>query len=191
MGEIIRKQSVSPIMLDGKAAGSEALLQNIHTFMKKSLSKQASTERTMKQNTKQLAEVAVSVEEVKQQCKEAIKSHVAKRIIREQLQQERHEKAHQLAKENVQLTTDDVFKVEKMVEQVGESKRGEVEVIVAELATKRETTQIMYQITSYIKKQLKLRSIEDIPNDFVDQHKVLIQKLTRKKLDTFMKKGSR
>lgn len=79
MGEMIRKQSVSPIMLDGKVAGSEALLQNIHTFMKKSLSKQASTERTMKQNTKQLAEITESVEEIKQQAKEEIRSYVAKK----------------------------------------------------------------------------------------------------------------
>ncbi|WP_257129849.1 hypothetical protein [Bacillus cereus] len=83
------------------------------------------------------------------------------------------------------------MKVEKMVEQIGENAREKVEKIVAEEATKRETTRVAYQITSYLKKQLKLRSIEDISNDLVDQHKVLLQKLTRKKLDTFMKKGSR
>ncbi|HEF1855783.1 TPA: hypothetical protein R9Y23_004459 [Bacillus cereus] len=185
----MRKQSVEPITLDGRAVEQSATLHSIHAYMEESLTSQAKTEKTMKEHTKKLSKINESVEEVKQQFKEATRSHVAKRIIREQLQQERYEKAHVLAKENVQLTTDDCFKVEKMVEQIGENARKKVEKIVAEEATKRETTQVMRQITSYIKRQLKLRSIEDIPNGLVDQHKVLLQGLTRKKLDTFMKKG--
>ena len=76
-----------------------------------------------------------------------------------------------------------------MVEQIGESAREKVESIVAEEAIKRETTQVMRQITSYLKKKLELRSIDDIPNGLVDQHKVLVQQITRKKLDMFQKKG--
>ncbi|EOQ04918.1 hypothetical protein [Bacillus cereus] len=186
MRELAVNKSVQPITLDGKIAENEGVLQTMQTYMKKSLSRQ---ERTMNQHTKQLSTINKSVEEVKQQYKEAIQSHVAKRIIREQLQKERYEKAHKLAQSNVQLTTEDYIKIEKMVEQVGENAREKVEVIVADEATKRETTRVMYQITSYIKKKLGLRSIEDIPNGLVDQHKTLLQGVTRKKLDSFGKKG--
>lgn len=179
MGEMIRKQSVSPIMLDGKVAGSEALLQNIHTFMKKSLSKQASTERTMKQNTKQLAEITESVEEIKQQAKEEIRSYVAKKIIRDQLQQERRNKAAEFVEGKVQLTIDSICGTADDVDKAFQKVK------------KEETTKVAKQITAYIKVKLGLKSIDDISNGLVEKHKQLLKELTWKQLDTFMKKGSR
>ncbi|EOQ10153.1 hypothetical protein [Bacillus cereus] len=186
MRELAVNKSVQPMTLDGKMAENEGVLQTMQTYMKKSLSGQ---ERTMNQHTKQLSTINESVEKVKQQYKEAIQSHMTKRTIREQLQKERYEKAHKLALSNVQLTTEDYIKIEKMVEQVGENVREKVEVIVADEATKRATTRVMYQITSYIQKKLGLRSIEDIPNGLVDQHKMLVQGVTKKKLNSVGKKG--
>ncbi|MEW4150137.1 hypothetical protein Q0N88_07645 [Bacillus thuringiensis] len=191
MGKLMRKKSVEPITLDGGVGEQSATLHSIHVYLEESLTQQAKTEKTMKEHTKKLEAICVDVQAVNQRFEEATKSHVVTRIIREQLQRERYEKAHKLAKENVQLTTDDCFKIEKMVEQIGEHAREKVEAIVAEEATKRETTQIMRQITSYLKKKLALRSIEDISNNLIDQHKVLLQGVTRKRLDTFMKKGGR
>ncbi|MEK4501913.1 hypothetical protein [Bacillus sp. FSL R12-0069] len=189
MKKLLVNQSVTPITLDGKMAESEGLLQNIQTYVKKSLSKQLSTERTLKKNAKELIQMKIMLSSVNQQVTDMHQSNVAKRIIREQLQKERHEKAHKLAKENVQLTTEDFFNIEETVERLGESAREKVESIVVEEATKRETTQVMRQITSYLKKKLELRSIDDIPNGLIDQHKVLVQQMTRKKLDMFQKKG--
>ncbi|PEO37570.1 hypothetical protein [Bacillus wiedmannii] len=106
------------------------------------------------------------------------------------MQKEYHQKLYVLAKENVQLTTNDCLKVERMVEQIGENaskKESRNDAMVAEEATKRETTRGAYQIISYSRKKLQLHSIEYIPNDLVDQHEVLLQGLTRKKLDSFMK----
>lgn len=189
MKKLVVNQSVTPITLEGKMVESEGLLQNIQTYVKKSLSKQLSTERTLKKNAKELIQMKIMLSSFEQQLTDMHQTNVAKRIIREQLQKECYEKAYKLAKENVQLTTDDCFKIEKMVEQIGESARKKVESIVVEEATKRETTQVMRQITSYLKKKLELRSIEDIPNGLIDQHKVLVQQITRKKLDMFQKKG--
>ncbi|WP_353054544.1 hypothetical protein [Bacillus thuringiensis] len=158
---------------------SEGLLQGIHTYMKKSLSKQVITDRTIKRNTKQLAELTESVEEVKQQAKEVISSYVAKKIIRDQLQQERHAKAKGFVGNKVQLSFEAMEGTKSDLEH-------HVQVLI-----KKEVTRVMRHITSYLKEQLGLKSIDDIPNCLVEKHKTLLKELTWKKLDTFMKKGSR
>ncbi|WP_255259464.1 hypothetical protein [Bacillus toyonensis] len=55
---------------------------------------------------------------------------------------------------------------------------------------KKEVTRVMRHITLYLKEQLGLKSIDDIPNCLVEKHKTLLKELTWKRLDTFMKKGS-
>ncbi|MEX0417379.1 hypothetical protein AB3X49_16775, partial [Bacillus sp. C30] len=67
--------------------------------------------------------------------------------------------------------------------------KGEIEKKLAE-RMKRETMQVMCQITSYVKKQLSLRSIDDIPNGLVDVHKTLVRDLTWKKLKNSEMKGT-
>ncbi|MEW4150770.1 hypothetical protein Q0N88_11045 [Bacillus thuringiensis] len=104
-------------------------------------------------------------------------SHVASKIIRDQLQQERHEKAKHFVENTVQLTFEAI-----------EGTKSDLEQAVRELM-KKDATRVMRQITSYMKRQLGLKSIDDIPNCFVEKHKQLLKELTWKKLDNFVKGG--
>ncbi|EOO39014.1 hypothetical protein IIU_00832 [Bacillus cereus VD133] len=110
---------------------------------------------------------------------EAQLSNVASKIIRDQLQQERHEKAKHFVENTVQLTFEAI-----------EGTKSDLEQAVRELI-KKDATRVMRQITSYMKRQLGLKSIDNIPNCLVEKHQQLLTELTWKKLDTFMKKGSR
>jgi len=177
MKKLSMSQSVVPITLDGKMAAQEGVLQSIQTYMKKSLSKQVSTERTLRKSTKELTQMKIRLSSFDERLTDIQQSNVAKKVIRDQLQMERHRKAKQFVHENVQLSIEEIT-----------GTKSEIEKSLAE-RMKRETTQIMCQITSYVKKQLHLRSIEDIPNCFVEKHKQLMKDLTWKKLDMFMKGG--
>ncbi|PEL22500.1 hypothetical protein [Bacillus toyonensis] len=110
---------------------------------------------------------------------EAQLSNVASKIIRDQLQQERHAKAKGFVGNKVQLTFEAMEGTKSDLER-------HVQVLI-----KKEVTRVMRHITSYLKEQLGLKSIDDIPNCLVEKHKTLLKELTWKKLDTFMKKGSR
>ncbi|PYE89390.1 hypothetical protein [Bacillus sp. 196mf] len=110
---------------------------------------------------------------------EAQRANVAPKIIRDQLQQERHVKAKHFVENTVQLTFEAI-----------EGTKSDLEQAVRELI-KKDATRVMRQITSYMKRQLGLKSIDNIPNCLVEKHKQLLTELTWKKLDTFMKKGSR
>ncbi|MDO6631792.1 hypothetical protein [Bacillus thuringiensis] len=110
---------------------------------------------------------------------EAQRANVAPKIIRDQLQQERHEKAKHFVENTVQLTFEAI-----------EGTKSDLEQAVRELI-KKDATRVMRQITSYMKRQLGLKSIDNIPNCLVEKHKQLLKELTWKKLDAFMKKGSR
>ncbi|UTQ79994.1 hypothetical protein BC1_00042 [Bacillus phage BC-1] len=106
---------------------------------------------------------------------EAQRANVAPKLIRNQLQQERHEKAKHLVENTVQLTFEAI-----------EGTKSDFERNV-QLLLKKETTKVMRQITSYVKQQLELKSIDNIPNCFVSKHKQLLKELTWKKLDYFRK----
>ncbi|HDR4948963.1 TPA: hypothetical protein QCR51_005612 [Bacillus cereus] len=175
MKKLSVNQSVVPITLDGKMTAQEGVLQSIQAYMKKSFSKQVSTEKTLKKSTKELTQMKITLSSFDERLTNIQQSNVAKKVIRDQLQMERHWKAKQFVHENVQLS----------IEEITETK-GEIEKRLAE-RMKRETTQVMCQITSYVKKKLHLRSIDDIPNCFVEKHKQLLKGLTWKKLGIFMK----
>ncbi|PGS62696.1 hypothetical protein COC69_32060 [Bacillus cereus] len=108
---------------------------------------------------------------------EAQLSNVASKIIRDQLQQERREKASHFVENTVQLTFEAV-----------EGTKPDLEQAVRELL-KKDATRVMRQITSYMKQQLGLKSIDNIPNCLLEKHKQLLKELTWKKLDIFVKGG--
>lgn len=132
----------------------------------------------LKKNTQNIEEMRFEVAVLNQKYDEDKQSYVAKIVIRNQLQMERHRKAKQFVHENVQLSIEEIV-----------GTKGEIEKRLAE-RLKRETTQVMLQITSYVKRQLGLRSIEDIPNGLVDAHKTLVRDLTWKKLKNSEMKGA-
>ncbi|WP_257141298.1 hypothetical protein [Bacillus toyonensis] len=92
-------------------------------------------------------------------------------------QQERHVKAKEFVGNKVQLT------IEAM-----EGTKSDLERHVQTL-TKKEVTRVMRHVTSYLKENLGLKSIDDIPNCLVEEHKRLLKELTWKKFDNFKKKG--
>lgn len=102
---------------------------------------------------------------------------VASKLVRDQLQQERHAKAKGFVGNKVQLTFEAMEGTKSDLER-------HVQVLI-----NKEVTRVMRHITSYLKEQLGLKSIDDIPNCLVEKHKTLLKELTWKKLDTFMKKG--
>ncbi|EOO30757.1 hypothetical protein IIU_05074 [Bacillus cereus VD133] len=104
-------------------------------------------------------------------------ANIAPDIIRNELRQERREKASHFVENTVQLTFEAV-----------EGTKSDLERNV-ELLMEKETTKVMRQITSYVKRQLELRSIDNIPICFVPKHKQLLKELTWKKLDNYMKNG--
>ncbi|PGD00816.1 hypothetical protein COE68_32470, partial [Bacillus toyonensis] len=104
--------------------------------------------------------------------------NVASKIVRDQLQQERHAKAKGFVGNKVQLTFEAMEGTKSDLER-------HVQVLI-----KKEVTRVMRHITLYLKEQLGLKSIDDIPNCLVEKHKTLLKELTWKRLDTFMKKGS-
>ncbi|PGS67488.1 hypothetical protein COC69_27775, partial [Bacillus cereus] len=112
---------------------------------------------------------------------EAQRANVASKIIRDELRHERHEKASHFVENTVQLTFEAV-----------EGTKSDLERNV-ELLLEKETTKVMRQITSYVKRQLELelKSMDNIPNCFVSKHKQLLKELTWRKLDSSRKKGSR
>ncbi|MGQ3740910.1 hypothetical protein [Bacillus sp. Fil] len=178
MKKLSMSQSVVPITLDGKMAAQEGVLQSIQTYMKKSLSKQVSAERTLRKSTKELTQMKITLSSFDERLTDIQQSNVVKKVIRDQLQMERHRKAKQFVHENVQLSIEEIT-----------GTKGEIEKRLAE-RMRRETTQIMCQITSYVKKRLGLHSIDDIPNGLVDAHKTLVRDLTWKKLKNFEMKGA-
>lgn len=103
--------------------------------------------------------------------------NVASKIVRDQLQQERHAKAKGFVGNKVQLT------IEAMEGTKSDLER-HMQVLI-----KKEVTRVMRHITAYLKDKLGLKSIDDIPNGLVENHKILLKELTWKKLDIFMKKG--
>ncbi len=82
-------------------------------------------------------------------------SNVASKIIRDDLQKDRHRKAQQFVGNKVQLTFEAM-----------EGSKNDLEQAVRDLI-KKDTTKVMRQITSYLKQQLGLKSIDDIPNCLV------------------------
>ncbi|MGG5741308.1 hypothetical protein [Bacillus cereus group sp. IBL03679] len=98
-------------------------------------------------------------------------SNVASKIIRDQLQQERHAKAKHFVENTVQLKFEAI-----------EGTKFDLEQAVRELI-KKDATRVMRQITSYMQRQLGLKSIDDIPNCFVEKHKQLLKELTWKQLE--------
>ncbi|WP_333730500.1 hypothetical protein [Bacillus paranthracis] len=71
-----------------------------------------------------------------------------------------------------------------------EGSKNDLEQAVRDLI-KKDTTKVMRQITSYLKQQLGLKSIDDIPNCLVKKHKQLLKELTWKKLNNFTQKGGK
>ncbi|WP_142345359.1 hypothetical protein, partial [Bacillus cereus] len=110
---------------------------------------------------------------------EAQRANIAPEIIRNELRQERREKASHFVENTVQLTFEAI-----------EGTKSDLERNV-QLLLEKETTKVMRQITSYVKRQLELKSIDNIPNCFVLKHKQLLKELTWRKLDSSRKKGSR
>ncbi|MGH0664077.1 hypothetical protein ACQVSR_03090 [Bacillus paranthracis] len=106
-------------------------------------------------------------------------SNVASKIIRDDLQKDRHRKAQQFVGNKVQLTFEAM-----------EGSKNDLEQAVRDLI-KKDTTKVMRQITSYLKQQLGLKSIDDIPNCLVKKHKQLLKELTWKKLNNFTQKGGK
>lgn len=106
-------------------------------------------------------------------------SNVASKIIRDDLQKDRHRKAQQFVGNKVQLTFEAM-----------EGSKNDLEQAVRDLI-KKDTTKVMRQITSYLKQQLGLKSIDDIPNCLVKKHKQLLKELTWKKLNNFIQKGGK
>ncbi|MGI8305153.1 hypothetical protein [Bacillus paranthracis] len=106
-------------------------------------------------------------------------SNVASKIIRDDLQKDRHRKAKQFVGNKVQLTFEAM-----------EGSKNDLEQAVRDLI-KKDTTKVMRQITSYLKQQLGLKSIDDIPNCLVKKHKQLLKELTWKKLNNFIQKGGK
>ncbi|MBJ8054921.1 hypothetical protein JDS87_23960 [Bacillus cereus] len=106
-------------------------------------------------------------------------SNVASKIIRDDLQKDRHEKAQQFVGNKVQLTFEAM-----------EGSKNDLEQAVRDLI-KKDTTKVMRQVTSYLKQQLGLKSIDDIPNCLVKKHKQLLKELTWKKLNNFTQKGGK
>lgn len=106
-------------------------------------------------------------------------SNVASKIIRDDLQKDRHRKAQQFVGNKVQLTFEAM-----------ERSKNDLEQAVRDLI-KKDTTKVMRQITSYLKQQLGLKSIDDIPNCLVKKHKQLLKELTWKKLNNFTQKGGK
>ncbi|MEW4150053.1 hypothetical protein Q0N88_07210 [Bacillus thuringiensis] len=178
MKKLSVNQSVVPITLDGKMVVQEGVLQSIQMYMKKSLSKQVSTERTLKKSTKELTQMKMTLSSFDERLTKMQQSNVAKKVIRDQLQMERHRKAKQFVHENVQLSIEEII-----------GTKDEIEKRLAE-RMKRETTRVMCLITFYVKKRLGLRSIEDIPNGLVEAHKTLVRDLTWKKLKNSEMKGA-
>ncbi|MBK3312557.1 MULTISPECIES: hypothetical protein [Bacillales] len=106
-------------------------------------------------------------------------SNVASKIIRDDLQKDRHRKAQQFVGNKVQLTFEAM-----------EGSKNDLEQAVRDLI-KKDTTKVMRQVTSYLKQQLGLKSIDDIPNCLVKKHKQLLKELTWKKLNNFTQKGGK
>ncbi|MCZ7524293.1 MULTISPECIES: hypothetical protein [Bacillus cereus group] len=106
-------------------------------------------------------------------------SNVASKIIRDDLQKDRHRKAKQFVGNKVQLTFEAM-----------EGSKNDLEQAVRDLI-KKDTTKVMRQVTSYLKQQLGLKSIDDIPNCLVKKHKQLLKELTWKKLNNFTQKGGK
>lgn len=106
-------------------------------------------------------------------------ANVASKIIRDELQKERHDKAQYFVGNKVQLTFEAM-----------EGTKNDLEQAVRELI-KKDTTKVMRQITSYLKVQLGLKSIDDIPNCLVKKHKQLLKELTWKKLNNHTQKGGK
>ncbi|WP_369355717.1 hypothetical protein [Lysinibacillus capsici] len=106
-------------------------------------------------------------------------SNVASKIIRDDLQKDRHEKAQRFVGNKVQLTFEAM-----------EGSKNDLEKAVRDLI-KKDTTKVMRQVTSYLKQQLGLKSIDDIPNCLVKKHKQLLKELTWKKLNNFTQKGGK
>ncbi|MES1052035.1 hypothetical protein FOA24_22815 [Bacillus thuringiensis] len=129
--------------------------------------------------TEKVESLDQTVESFDNRLTEAQLSNVASKIIRDQLQQERHTKARGFVGNKVQLTFEAMEGTKSDLER-------HVQVLI-----KKEVTRVMRHITSYLKEQLGLKSIDDIPNCLVEKHKTVLKELTWKKFDTFMKKGSR
>ncbi|XLP22014.1 hypothetical protein ACFMB7_26575 [Bacillus toyonensis] len=106
-------------------------------------------------------------------------SNVASKIIRDDLQKDRHQKAQQFVGNKVQLTFEAM-----------EGSKNDLEQAVRDLI-KKDTTKVMRQVTSYLKQQLGLKSIDDIPNCLVKKHKQLLKELTWKKLNNFTQNGGK
>lgn len=106
-------------------------------------------------------------------------SNVASKIIRDDLQKDRHRKAQQFVGNKVQLTFEAM-----------EGSKNDLEQAVRDLI-KKDTTKVMRQVTSYLKQQLGLKSIDDIPNCLIKKHKQLLKELTWKKLNNFTQKGGK
>ncbi|PEE36706.1 hypothetical protein [Bacillus cereus] len=126
-----------------------------------------------------IGKLGESVESFDNRLTQTQLENVASKIVRDQLQQERHAKAKGFVGNKVQLTFEAMEGTKSDLER-------HVQVLI-----KKEVTRVMRHITSYLKEQLGLKSIDDIPNCLVEKHKTLLKELTWKKLDTFMKKGIR
>ncbi|WP_144518693.1 hypothetical protein [Bacillus thuringiensis] len=173
----MKNNKVAPITLDGNGLEKPATLQSIQRYIENGYALHAQSDRAIQHNTKELVKMDAALSSFDERLTEMQQSNVAKKVIRDQLQMERHRKAKQFVHENVQLSIEEIIGTKE-----------EIEKKLAE-RMKRETTQVMCLITSYVKKQLHLRSIDDLPNCFVEKHKQLLKELTWKNLDIFLRKA--
>ncbi|WP_257145297.1 hypothetical protein, partial [Bacillus cereus] len=110
-----------------------------------------------------IGKLGESVESFDNRLTQSQLENVASKIVRDQLQQERHAKAKGFVGNKVQLTFEAM-----------EGTKSDLECHV-QVLIKKEVTRVMRHITSYLKEQLGLKSIDDIPNCLVEKHKTLLK----------------
>ncbi|MES1054323.1 hypothetical protein FOA24_37085, partial [Bacillus thuringiensis] len=106
-----------------------------------------------------IGKLGESVESFDNRLTQSQLENVASKMVRDQLQQERHAKAKEFVGNKVQLTFEAMEGTKFDLEH-------HVQVLI-----KKEVTRVMRHITSYLKEQLGLKSIDDIPNCLVENHK--------------------
>ncbi|PFK27277.1 hypothetical protein, partial [Bacillus cereus] len=115
-----------------------------------------------------IGKLGESVESFDNRLTQTQLENVASKIVRDQLQQERHARAKGFVGNKVQLTFEAIEGTKSDLER-------HVQVLI-----NKEVTRVMRHITSYLKEQLGLKSIDDIPNCLVEKHKTLLKELTWK-----------
>ncbi|OUA92827.1 hypothetical protein BK704_32800, partial [[Bacillus thuringiensis] serovar konkukian] len=103
-----------------------------------------------------IGKLGESVESFDNRLTQTQLENVASKIVRDQLQQERHARAKGFVGNKVQLTFEAMEGTKSDLER-------HVQVLI-----KKEVTRVMRHITSYLKEQLGLKSIDDIPNCLVE-----------------------